>query len=202
MAIRNRAKGSSRSTLDSSVADAVDAALVSAMKNLLAGGKAIGKSLRLRQACRTGRALSFIYRFRPAKKACRRTIECPMADHQSSLTACPAGRVGEDIRIANECPIRRGAVSTRHGFGIQLVPVACSACRGTRSPPERSQPPQPSRLPNGKSKLGQLNTARWRHAATSEWPDYWPYRLYGSALGQTTFPALAIGNRCVTRAER
>ena len=49
------------------------------------------------------------------------------------------------------------------------------------------QSPQPGHLPNGKSKLGQLNTVRWQHEATGDRPDHWPQRLSGSALSRPTF---------------
>ena len=53
--------------------------------------------------------------------------------------------------------------------------------------PKRGQSPQPSRLPNGKSKLGQLNTVRWQRQSTVDKPDHWPQRLSGSALSRAMF---------------
>ena len=55
-----------------------------------------------------------------------------------------------------------------------------------RADNQRAQLPQSSRLPNGKSKLGQLNTMCRQHESINNWPDHWPYRLSGSALSRTT----------------
>ena len=72
------------------------------------------------------------------------------------------------------------------------VRYSVGACRllGAQGTPDRrprgGQSPQPSRLPNGKSKLGQRNTTRWQHQAIGNWPDRWLHRLSGSALSRAT----------------
>ena len=48
------------------------------------------------------------------------------------------------------------------------------------------QPPRPSHLPNGKSKLGQLNTVRWLQETTGDSTDHWPPRPLGLALSRAT----------------
>ena len=58
--------------------------------------------------------------------------------------------------------------------------------RGRRPTTERGESPQPSRLPNGKSKLGQLNTPCRQQEFTMNEPDLWLLRLSGSALSRTT----------------
>ena len=79
------------------------------------------------------------------------------------------------------------ALSTRamgsvFGWGLSLA----RRTNLTRLPPERGRSPPLSRPPNGKSKLGQLNTACWQRECNGNWPDHWPYRLSGSALSRTT----------------
>ena len=58
--------------------------------------------------------------------------------------------------------------------------------RGQWPTTKRGRSPLPSRLPNGKSKLGRLNTSRWLHESAGNWPDHWPCRLSGSTLSRTT----------------
>ena len=99
----------------------------------------------------------------------------PRADKQSSLTACPAGRAGGGGGGGRTFPLPTRVMPKR---GLRRDPVADSQVDGHLNGAGR--PPQPSRLPNGKSKLGQLNTSRWQYEST----------LAGQVIGRPGSPVL------------
>ena len=75
-----------------------------------------------------------------------------MADSQSSRLASARLFRSRSERSTQAESLRRAS-----------KPDISGTARPDRPTTKRGQLPQPSRLPNGKSKLGQLNTSRWLH---------------------------------------